>query len=171
MLLALRKRKNINDVSTKKETEMPRGQTTKTLFLGDLWGNDKKRKSLTYFQKWVLISENVMFMSPILLAVSLDMNTFVFLFMAVSIAAILYGLRFYKHVHRLRQSALFWKRSRMFGRCFGFWLLFLFSLFAVGLNNVSKMRKEKSFESNQSTRGQEDIKVGNWRQGKENNAA
>ncbi len=128
-------------------------------------------RNLSAFKKWVRLSETAMFMSPILLAVSLNMKALIVFLIALSIVAIFYSLRFYRHVRLPRKSSLFAKRSTIFGRFMGFWCLFLFSLFAVGINNISKMRSDQSFKKNQSASGQERIKIDNRRQGKENNAA
>ena len=127
-------------------------------------------RNLSAFKKWVRLSETAMFMSPILLAVSLNMKALIVFLIALSIVAILYSLRFYRHVRLPRKSSLFGKRSTIFGRFLGFWCLFLFALFAIGVNNISKIRSDQSFKKNQSASGQEHIKIDNWRQGKENNA-
>lgn len=149
---------------------MQRNETIKKL-LSDNPYKRSRRKGLTKFGKWALVSENAMFMSPILLVVSLDIKALVLLFMLFSLVAIAYGLRFYKHISQPRKSILFWKRRAVFERCLGFWCLVLFSLLAISVNNASKMRQENLFENNQADRGQKHIKESNWRQRKENNAS
>jgi hypothetical protein len=127
----------------------------------------EKRKNLSSFKKWVLLSENTMFVAPLILGCLLDVGIGALVMLVFPALAIFYSWPFFKRLRKARRSPLFLKRSKVFGRCLAFWFLFLLSILMVATNNSSKMRQENLFEYAQTNRNQKHIDVNSWRQDKE----